>query len=306
MDDANDVKTPRELHPAFYGCFDWHSAVHGHWMLVKLMKEFPDLPERDLIIHKINKNLTPENMAVEVAYFSEPTNRSFERTYGWAWLLKLADELYTWNDPVGQKWFSLIQPLADSIAEKYLEFLPKLTYPNRTGEHPNTAFGLGFAWDYAKAVQQDELLKLIASRSRDFYKNDVDCPANYEPGGFGFISPCLMEADLMARILDTEELNEWLPLFLPGIFDGQQIKLFEPATVTDRSDGKLVHLDGLNLSRVWCLNRIAKHYPQKNEKILLAAQKHLEVTLPNISSGEYSGEHWLASFAVYAMFSGEE
>jgi hypothetical protein len=303
MDDADDVRPPGSLHPAFYGCFDWHSSVHGHWMLVKLLKEFPDLPEAEEIRKKIDDNLTAENILLEVEYFKEESNKSFERTYGWAWLLKLADELQSWEDMQGQRWYSNLKPLAGHIAQKYKDFLPKLTYPNRTGEHPNTAFGLGFAWDYAEAVGDTALIVLIESRARDFYLADQDCPANYEPGGFDFLSPCLEEANLMARILSKDEYTKWMDGFLPGLRYGEPKILFEPATVTDRTDGKLVHLDGLNLSRAWCFSRIAVFFPEEKEILKGAARKHLEVTLPNIASGDYAGEHWLASFAIYAMFS---
>ncbi len=303
MDDADDVQPPQALHPAFYGCFDWHSSVHGHWMLVKLLKEFPELPEAGEIREKIGDNITAENISKEVGYFSEESNKSFERTYGWAWLLKLAAELYTWDDPQGQQWYSNIQPLAGHLVKKYKDFLPKLTYPNRTGEHPNTAFGLSFAWDYALIADDTSLLNLIRSRAMDYYGDDRSCPADYEPGGFDFLSPCLQEADLMARILDKDEFTKWMKKFLPELSEGNPAILFEPATVTDRSDGKLVHLDGLNLNRSWCFSRIAEHYPDPEDFLEKAAIKHLEVTLPNIASGDYAGEHWLASFAVYALFS---
>ncbi len=305
MDDENDVLAPSKLHPAFYGCFDWHSAVHGHWMLIRLLKEFPDLDEKAEIIEKISNNLQQENILVEIEYFGEKSNRSFERTYGWAWLLKLAQELYEWDDTLGQQWYHNIQPLAEVIAGKYIEFLPLLSYPNRTGEHPNTAFGLSFAWDYAVSIGHQDLQEMIEARSLDFYLFDKFCPADYEPGGFDFLSPCLSEADLMARVLDEDEFVAWMEKFLPGIIEGAPKELFDPATVTDRSDGKLVHLDGLNLSRVWCFNRIAPFFAGHDEKILEAGRQHLGVTLPNIASGEYSGEHWLATFAVYAIFSCE-
>jgi len=304
MDDSLDVRAPYELHPAFYGCFDWHSAVHGHWMLVKLIREFPNLPEQDTIRYLLDLNLTAENIAVELEYFEEETNKSFERTYGWAWLLKLTEELITWNDPQGKKWLEALQPLADHIVDKYTGFLPKLTYPNRTGEHPNTAFGLGFAWDYAVAADNWEFINVIESRAKDYYMKDADCPGNYEPGGFDFLSPCLIEADLMSRVLPDYEFLTWMHDFLPNFISGTPESLFIPATVTDRSDGKLVHLDGLNLSRSWCFSRLAWFYPEENNLIRGAAKYHLEITLPNISSGQYAGEHWLASFAIYAIFTG--
>lgn len=301
MDNADDVLPPRKLHPAFYGCFDWHSAVHGHWMLVALLKRFPDIPEADEIRSKINDNITSANIALEIEYFSEETNKSFERTYGWAWLLKLAEELYTWDDPQARIWYHNIAPLADTIAAKYVDFLPKLTYPNRTGEHPNTAFGLSFAWDWAVTTGNENLQQLIRERCLTYYQDDTGCPVSYEPGGFDFISPCLAEADMMGRVLAQDSFLEWIGSFLPGLAEDGTSPLLEAATVTDRSDGKLVHLDGLNLFKAWSLYRIASYYPDPPESLTAAADQLFSSTLPHIQSGEYSGEHWLGSFAVYAF-----
>jgi hypothetical protein len=298
MDDSDDVLPPQALHPAFYGCFDWHSAVHGHWMLIALVKNFPGLHEEKEIRSKINHNLTPENIQREVAYFSENTNRSFERTYGWAWLMKLAEELYTWDDPQAQQWYQILSPLVDTIAARYMDFLPKLTYPNRTGEHPNTAFGISFAWDWAEATGHGELLELIRERCMIYYFDDKNCPVDYEPGGFDFISPCLAEADMMGRILAQEEYAKWIKYFLEITPDNP---LFLPATVTDRSDGKLVHLDGLNLFKASSFYRMATYLPSAAPDLMTAADHLLASTLPHIQSGEYAGEHWLGSFAVYAF-----
>ncbi len=297
-----DVKPVREYRPAFYGCFDWHSSVHGHWMLVKLLKLHPEMPEAPAIRAAVGSNLTAENIALEVNFFLDSNNKSFERTYGWAWLLKLAEELHTWDDPQARIWESALQPLTDLISSYYIAFLPKLVYPIRVGEHTNTAFGLAFALDYARTTQNKDLEAIIVARARDFYLNDKNCPVSWEPSGFDFLSPCLTEAELMARILPDNEFNVWIRNFLP---DNNSAGIYipsEPAEVIDRSDGKLVHLDGLNFSRAWALCFIGRKVDGLG-KILFgdAAQFHLFHSLPFISDGNYEGEHWLATFAVYAM-----
>jgi hypothetical protein len=296
LGDNSYLKEPSELHPAFYGCFDWHSAVHGHWMLIKLLKDYPTMPEAKEIRQKLSENLTKENIAIEVSYFDDRHNKNYERTYGWAWLLQLANELLSWDDPDGKIWYDNLQPLTDLITNKYLEFLPKLNYPIRVGEHPNTAFGLSFAYDYASDAGLESLKSLIISRAKDFYSDDQNCPISWEPGGFDFLSPCLEEANLMRRVLSKEEFKTWVNRFMPSLTGSFKL---EPATVSDRSDGKLVHLDGVNLSRAWCLYGISKVL--ENNDLRLVADHHLKFTLPNIASGEYSGEHWLGSFSVYAL-----
>ncbi len=305
--DSADALQPSDYHPAFYGCFDWHSAVHGHWMLVKLLREFPDMPQALIIREAVNKNITPENIRYETAYFEREQNKSFERTYGWAWLLKLTEELYTWNDPDARRWYAAVRPLADRISRMYIDFLPKQTFPNRTGEHPNTAFGLSLAADYASTVNDTALMRVINERSKRYYTADVGCPAGWEPGGTDFLSPCLSEAELMAKILPANDYRKWLHAFLPKLKAGQPAILFTPATVSDRSDGKLVHLDGLNLSRAWCFMNIARATDDAGlqKRLRAAAMQQLSVTVPKIADGDYAGEHWLASFAVYALFSGQ-
>lgn len=212
----DDLQSPRALHPAFYGCFDWHSAVHSHWMLVRLLRELPTLPEAPEIRAALNKNLSEQNLLAETAYLSQPNRRSFERTYGWTWLLKLADELHTWDDPDGQRWSRYLQPLAHVFVQRYLDFLPKQTYPIRTGTHPNTAFGLIFALDYAKTIGHNELESLIIRRSLDYFSGDKDCPTSNEPSGADFLSPCLIEADLMRRVLPHEEFAPGSPASSPA------------------------------------------------------------------------------------------
>ncbi len=299
LPDSDHLKEPHKLHPAFYGCLDWHSSVHGHWMLIRLLKQFPNLPEEKKIRRKLDQNLTAENILSEVEYV-QSESKSWERMYGWSWLLKLAEELYTWNDPDGRKWSKNLQPLTDHFVERYLEFLPVQTYPVRTGVHPNTAFGLSFAWDYANTARHIALKTMIENRAKDYYFLDEDCPADYEPSGEDFLSACLEEANLMQRVLSKSVFDRWFKQFLPK----KKMKhLNKPADVSDRSDPKIVHLDGLNLSRAWCLYGIYPKIKSKKlrKQMLAAARQHLETTIPNVASEHYEGTHWLASFAVYAL-----
>jgi hypothetical protein len=304
INDGDDVRSPRAMHPAFYGCFDWHSTVHGHWMLVHLLRLFPNLPESRDIRKALDTNLSAKNIAGEVTYLKQTNRASFERTYGWAWLLKLAEELHGWNDEDGRRWSRNLQPLADAFGEKYLAFLPKQNYPIRTGVHPNTAFGLAFALDYARAIGDPKLTVLIVERSHAYFGRDVNYPAAWEPGGEDFFSPALMEADLMRRVMPQHEFTAWFHRFLPGVARNQPRALLEPAIVTDRTDPKLVHLDGLNLSRAWCMRNIASALPKNDpaRRILArSAEAHARAALGFVASGNYEGEHWLASFAVYLL-----
>ena len=304
INNATEVKNPKALHPAFYGCYDWHSSVHGHWMLVRLLKSFPNLSEAAQIRSALNANLTAENIEAEVTYIKQPNRQSFERTYGWAWTLKLAEELRSWNDPDGNNWSKNMQPLADVLAQSYRTFLPKQTYPIRTGVHPNTAFGLAFALDYAKAAGDRDLEALLNERSRAYFANDTNYPGAWEPSGEDFFSPALMEADLMRRVMEPREFAAWFDRFLPEVAKGGPASLLQPAIVTDRTDPKLVHLDGLNLSRAWCMRSIAAALPTNDpaRKVLsLSAERHASAALAHVASGDYAGEHWLASFAVYLL-----
>lgn len=301
INDPNDVKRPKDLHPAFYGCLDWHSSVHGHWMLVRLLRTFPALPEAAEIRKPLGATLTAENILTEVAYFSGANRQSFERTYGWAWLLQLAAELDGWDDPDGKRWAMNLQPLTNAIVDRYLSFMPKQSYPIRTGVHPNTAFGLALALDYARATGHARLEAMIIERAMTYYGKDADVPASWEPGGEDFLSPALIEADLMRRVLAPAKFPIWLHAFLPR---GLPASLQKPALVTDRSDPKLAHLDGLNLSRAWCLRAIANALPAKDslrKPLIAAADVHTRQGLEHVATGEYMGEHWLASFAIYLL-----
>jgi hypothetical protein len=301
---ASQVQSPRALHPAFYGCFDWHSAVHGHWMLLHLLRHSASMPEALEIRAALDKNLTQENILAEAVYFQQKGRASFERTYGWAWLLKLAEELHDWTDRDGQRWSQNLRPLVAAVVDKYLEFLPKQTYPIRTGVHPNTAFGLGLALDYARTTRDPKLAELIERRSRDYYLADANYPAWLEPGGEDFLSPALSEADLMRRVLARSDFSEWFHRFLPDLENGEPRNLLTPAIVSDRTDGKLVHLDGLNLSRAWCMSSIASALPEGDSagaQLKTSAQLHAQAGLAHVTSGNYEGEHWLATFAVYML-----
>ncbi len=299
-----DVLSPRALHPAFFGCFDWHSAVHGHWMLARLLRLFPGLPRAAAIRTALGANLTAENLRVEADYLGAPNRQSFERMYGWAWLLMLASELSLSADRDVRAWSRNVQPLADAIAARTRDFLPRQTYPIRTGVHPNTAFGLAFGLDYARITGDAGLESLITERARTYFLADADYPAAWEPGGEDFFSPGLVEADLMRRILTATEFRAWFHRFLPGIAQGSPGSLLEPSHVGDRSDPKLGHLDGLNLSRAWCMRGIMAALPEADPaRAVLAASsvRHEEAGLAHVASGDYTGEHWLASFAVYLL-----
>lgn len=294
-----DLLPPKTLHPAFYGCFDWHSSVHGHWMLVKLLREFPALSAKQEMTDGLQASITPAKTAGEVQYFAS-ASASWERTYGWAWLLQLATELTEWDDPLGEKWAGALAPLTKVIRDRYIEFLPRQDYPIRTGVHPNTAFGLSFAFDYAEAVSDDEFKEAIVSAANRYYQNDADCPLSWEPSGEDFLSPCLEEAALMARIMRDSAYRTWLGAFLPSLSNPASLR---PAKVSDRSDPKIVHLDGLNLSRAWNLYVIANAVDDAAlaDQLRVTAARHLDASLPYITSEHYEGSHWLGSFAVYAL-----
>lgn len=297
--DKNQLKGPKELHPAFYGCFDWHSSVHGHWMLVALLKQFPNLDDAVLIRQKLEENISTENILQEVAYFHIPQNSSFERTYGWAWVLKLAEELHTWDSPWARELEKKLQPLTDLMVEKYLEFLPKLIYPIRLGEHTNIAFGLSFAYDYAQTVQHQGLIQLIEQRSKDWFVGDTNCPLAWEPSGFDFLSPCFQELDIMRKVLPSSQFVDWSQRFLPQLFKADFS--WEPGRVSDRADGKLVHLDGLNFSRAWVMYGLANQFPDLFPHLIPLGDLHMNFSLPSIVDDNYEGTHWLGSFAIYAL-----
>lgn len=294
INDAAEVLPPGALHPAFYGCYDWHSSVHGHWMLARLLRQFPALPEAFEIRAALDESLKPEHIAAEVAYWKKPNRKSFERTYGWAWLLELQAELRGSSVPGARSWAAALQPLADTVVAAYEDFLPRQTYPIRTGVHPNTAFGLSLPLDYARATGNGKLEALIIERAKTYFGKDRNAPVSWEPGGEDFLSPSLEEAALMSEVLAPGAFRRWLRGFLPRF-------AFQPAVVSDRTDPKIVHLDGLNLSRARALNVLARALgpaDPRRRALLKLADAHAQASLPHIASGAYEGEHWLATFAV--------
>ncbi|MGC6463091.1 MAG: DUF2891 domain-containing protein [Pirellulaceae bacterium] len=299
-----DVKSPAALHPAFYGCFDWHSSVHGHWMLARLLKLYPNASAAPQIRKALSQHLTADKLRKETEYFLQPYNKSFERMYGWAWYFRLVTELEGWADPEVKQWRSALRPLEDLLVQRVQDYLPKLQYPIRTGVHPNTAFALGQILDYAEATDREALAELVRQRSLDYYQADLDYPTRYEPSGEDFFSPAWNEVDLMRRILEPETFADWLGSFLPGLAQSEAGLLLLPVEVSDVTDGKIVHLAGLDLNRAWCLRGIAAALPKSDpRKTLLetSASEHVAKGLEYVFSGHYEGEHWLATFAVYAL-----
>lgn len=304
LNSDKDVRPPRKLTPAFYGCYDWHSAVHGHWLLARLARTFPDAPFAARAREALARSLTPANIAEEVRYLKGEGRASFERPYGLAWLLQLGAELHEWNDPVAKQWSRALEPLERAGVERLRTWLPKLSYPVRSGEHSQSAFGLGLMLDWARSRGDAEFEKLVGSKIERFYLRDRGCPIDYEPSGEDFLSPCLAEADAVRRILSPQRLAAWLGGFLPTLpLDGNTVWL-QPAVVTDPADGKLAHLDGLNLSRAWMMDGIASSLPQGDPRIDAIRATTLAHTVSGLAAvtGEhYEGGHWLASFATYLV-----
>jgi hypothetical protein len=304
-----DVAPPRKLTPAFYGCFDWHSSVHGHWLLTRLVRTFPDAPFVPTAREALRQSLTAENIVQEAAYLRGDGRASFERPYGLAWLLQLAAELREWDDPQAKEMAANLRPLEQVVLERLSTWLPKLSNPVRIGEHDQTAFALGLILDYARGKGDQKFAELVVSRARQFYLGDNDCPLAYEPSGEDFLSPCLGEADLMRRVLPSQEFARWLRTFMPQISTSDMDKSgtdkwLQPVVSPDRSDPKLAHLDGLNLSRAWMLEGIAAGLPKNDKRlpsILAAAEAHKIAGLAAVTGEHYEGGHWLGSFAVYLV-----
>lgn len=304
MVDDESALTPRQLHPVFYGCFDWHSAVHGHWLLVRLLRLYPGHSAAELTRNVLEAQFSTDALLAEADYFDEDHNRSFERMYGWAWLLRLVVELRALDDPYARQWTQRLAPLEQRIVTLTMDFLPRLDWPVRTGVHPNTAFALGQELDYARAVGNTELERVLVDRSLDYYAADRQYPVDYEPSGEDFFSAALAEADLMRRVLSRREYSNWLDDFFPGLRQGNLGRLLEPATVSDVTDGKIVHLAGLNLHRAWTMRSVARALPEGDARanvLLESAAEHLAAGLDYVFSGHYEGEHWLATFAVYGL-----
>ncbi|MBL8628810.1 MAG: DUF2891 domain-containing protein [Rhodospirillaceae bacterium] len=293
-----DNQSPRQQHPIFYGSFDWHSCVHGYWTLARLLRRFPNRPECKDVIALFNASFTPANVEAECAYLRRSESRGFERPYGWAWLLMLWAEL----SQHGQPWAATLKPLAEMFAQRFKDYLPLANYPDRSGQHANTAFAFALTFEYCDASKDDTLRVLLTERLQKWYGADVGAQA-WEPSGSDFLSPTLMEAEAMRRGLPALEFQAWLALFLPGLERKLPSALFTPVAVSDRTDGKIAHLDGLNLSRAWCwcgLARALQNSPGLRNLALQTAEKHMETALGHVS-GHYMGEHWLASFALLAL-----
>ena len=298
-----DVAPPRKLTPAFYGCYDWHSSVHGHWLLVRLVRTFPEASFVAVARDALRQSLTAENLAQEAAYLRGQGRASFERPYGLAWLLQLAAELQEWDDPQAKEMAANLSPLEQVVLERLNAWLPKLANPVRIGEHDQTAFGLGLILDYARGGGDQKFVQMLMSKAKQFYLNDKNCPLAYEPSGEDFLSPCLAEADLMRRVLTGKEFATWLKAFLPQI-SGSGGAWLRPVMSPDPSDPKLAHLDGLNLSRAWMLNGIASALPRDDKRlpaIKAAAEAHEGAGLAAVTGEHYEGGHWLGSFAVYLV-----
>lgn len=301
MNGDADVKPPRELTPSFYGCFDWHSAVHGHWLLARLARSHPDAPLAAQARAALEKSLTPANIAAEVKYIEGEGRATFERPYGLAWLLQLAAELREWDDPQAKRWSATLEPVVQAAVKRITTWLPKLSHAIRTGEHNQTAFSLGLLIDWARSTGNREAAALFEARARELYLKDKACPLEYEPSGEDFLSPCIAEADLMRRLLPPDHYATWLSGFLPQIGGDAWIV---PAVVTDPTDGKLAHLDGLNLSRAWMLEGIAAGLPAGDPRVAFlraAAAAHRESGLRSVTGEHYEGGHWLGSFATYLV-----
>ena len=301
MAGPKDMLGPRVLHPVFFGSFDWHSCVHGYWLLARLYRRFPRLSERTRIRDLFDAQLTPTNIGGEVAYLARPQSRGFERPYGWAWALMLASELAHHESAEGKAWNNNFAPLAHAFERRFENWLPLATYPVRAGVHSNTAFALLFANNYALATGNPKFAALLRDKAMGWYGNDADCQA-WEPSGDDFLSAALIEAACMRAVLGRDAFAPWLVRFLPGLAQGEPTTLFQPAFVSDRSDGKIAHLDGLNLSRAWCWRQIADavENPDAYTHIDETIARHLDGALAHVT-GDYMGEHWLASFALLAL-----
>jgi hypothetical protein len=302
-----DVKSPRQLTPAFYGCYDWHSSVHGHWMLARVARTFPDSAVAVEAKAALAASLTAPNLEQEALYLSSEGRNSFERPYGLAWLLQLASEVHEWDDDQARSWVRNLAPLERVVVARISEWLPKLTKPVRSGEHSNTAFGLGLALDYARITRNVDFQRLLEKRTRDFYLDDRSCPLSYEPSGEDFLSPCLAEADLMGKVLSGSDFAAWFETFLPDL--ARSPNSLTVGQVLDKTDGKLVHMDGLNLSRAWMLKSIARRFPANDARrmsLSRLASLHQTAGLAAVTGEHYEGGHWLGSFAVYLLTARDE
>ena len=299
--DESWLKPHYELTPSFYGCWDWHSAVHGHWAMVKILKDFPEIADRDIILSKLDKNLSEENLNKEFQFFKQDFAKGFERTYGWAWLMKLYSELVSWDHDKAQTWANNMKPLVDLLSERTILFLDKLSTPLRPGTHANTAFSFSLMIEYSIVANDNLLFNKIKEYSIKNFLGDINCPVQYEPSGTDFLSPCLAEAALMSQILEKREFNEWLYKFLPSFDERSFGNIINPPEVLDPEDPGIGHLIGLMFHRAWTLKDIAIKLEKNSDKNLLLkiAKNHSEEGYNIMFESGYGGEHWLATFAIY-------
>ncbi|HWX01163.1 DUF2891 domain-containing protein [Collimonas sp.] len=302
LNSADDIVSPRAMHPVFYGCYDWHSAVHGYWLLARCARLYPTLPQQAEITALFEEHFTAANMQRELTYFQAPGRVSFERPYGWAWIVALAQELDSWQHPQAKTWLAAMEPLVAEIRSRVLSYFAKLSYAIRVGTHYNSAFALKLILDFARHRKDAELENAVVNAACRYYMGDSNYPAHYEPGGDEFLSAALTAALLMSDVLEADVFPDWFAQYLPALSDIE--RLMNPAEVSDHSDPKITHLNGLNLSRAWCMKRIARRLPENDPAaatLSAAARRHIEAGLPNVVSGEYAGEHWLATFAMLAL-----
>lgn len=305
LNGPDDLQAPRDLHPMFFGSFDWHSNVHACWLLATVLRRVRDLPQRQSIRDLFDDRFTGGHVASELAYLAQPLRGTFERPYGWAWLLMLAAELRRHTTDEGRLWSAHLAPLTEAFLARFRRFLQGATYPIRAGTHANTAFAIALAFEYAETARDQPFRALLWAAATRWYEHDADCQA-WEPSGDDFLSPALVEAECMRRVLTRHAWQDWFTRFLPRVAERHPLTLFQPARVHDRSDGKVVHLDGLNLSRAWCWRNIATGMDEGDSRRALAleaANAHLASALPHLS-GDYAGEHWLATFALLALTAG--
>lgn len=301
---AADLLSPRTLHPAFYGCFDWHSAVHGHWSMVRLLKLFPNMPGAKAARNRLNLHLTYENMRQEAAFFQSKFHKTFERPYGWGWFLRLVGELHSWRTPMAQRWRANLRPLETILVKRTVQYLKRLSVPVRAGTHASTAYALVHIYDYAKVTQQHSLIAAITKASLRFYGKDRACPTAYEPSGEDFISPCLVEADLMRRVLTAPAYRKWLAGFFPSFDSPAFSSVRNPPLIKDKKDYKIGHLIGLSLQRAGSMFGIASSLSKndlRRKKLISYAKQHLHDALGQMFASGYGGTHWLASFAIYTL-----
>jgi len=297
---AGDLRAPRALHPIFYGSFDWHSAVHSHWLLARVLRRFPDIPSASAIRGWLDQAFTIENVAGELAYLAPPSAAGFERPYGWAWLLMLQAELEAHETPGGGRWATATRPLAQAFEARFLTWLPKATYPVRVGTHGSSAFALALAWRYVPHAADPAFAPALADAARRWFASDADVRP-LEPSGADFLSPTLMTAECMRLALPAEDFAAWFARYLPRLAQGEPAALFTPPVVSDRADGQIAHLDGLGFSRAWCFRHLASAAsPAIGQRLEAAAETHLAAALPHLAD-DYMGEHWLASFALLAL-----